>query len=94
MDERIEKIDELTSVIYEANHKKSVLDYRWIATEVYNAGYRKQSEGVWIVTENGCVINCSECGYRLELCYPDGTEVRALPCCPNCGAKMEVKNDG
>ena len=44
--EQIEEIDELTTVLYEANHKKSVLDYRWLATEAYNAGYRKQSE--WI----------------------------------------------
>ncbi len=41
-----EQIDELESVLYEANHKKSVLDYRWLATAAYNAGYRKQSE--WI----------------------------------------------
>ncbi len=43
-DMQIEEIDELTSVLYEANHKKSVLDYHWLATEAYNAGYRKQSE--------------------------------------------------
>ena len=43
----------------------------------------------WIVTENGCVITCPNCGERLELCYPDGTEVRYLPHCPWCGKKME-----
>lgn len=43
----------------------------------------------WITSYMGCVINCSNCGERLELCYPDGTEVRALPYCPYCGAKME-----
>lgn len=43
-EKQIEEIDELTTVLYEANHKKSVLDYRWLATEAYNAGYRKQSE--------------------------------------------------
>ena len=40
-EKQIEEIDELTTVLYEANHKKSVLDYRWLATEAYNAGYRK-----------------------------------------------------
>lgn len=45
--------------------------------------------GEWIETERGCVISCSKCGYRLELCYPDGTEVRRLPYCPECGAKMD-----
>lgn len=37
------EIDELTTVLYEANHKKSVLDYHFLATEAYNAGYRKQN---------------------------------------------------
>lgn len=44
---------------------------------------------MWIESENGCVITCSECGERLELCYPDGTEVRRLPHCPWCGATEE-----
>lgn len=43
----------------------------------------------WTVTENGCVITCPKCGERLELCYPDGTEVRYLPHCPWCGKKLE-----
>lgn len=43
-EKQIEEIDELTTVLYEANHKKSVLDYHWLATEAYNAGYRKESK--------------------------------------------------
>ena len=46
-------------------------------------------EDRWIITENGCVITCPKCGERLELCYPDGTEVRYLPHCPWCGKKLE-----
>ena len=42
----------------------------------------------WVVTENGCVITCPKCGHRLELCYPDGTEVRYLPHCPWCGKQL------
>jgi hypothetical protein len=42
----------------------------------------------WIVTERGCVITCPNCGERLELCYPDGTEVRYLPHCPWCGKAL------
>ena len=45
--------------------------------------------GKWITEENGCVILCSNCHERLELCYPDGTEVRELPYCPHCGRKMD-----
>lgn len=43
-DKQIEEIDNLTSVIWEANHKRSVLDYHWLATEVHNANYRLASE--------------------------------------------------
>ena len=43
----------------------------------------------WIIAENGCVITCPKCGERLELCYPDGTEVRYLPHCPWCGKNLE-----
>ena len=43
----------------------------------------------WVITENGCVITCPNCGERLELCYPDGTEVRYLPYCPWCGKKLD-----
>lgn len=43
----------------------------------------------WIIAESGCVITCPNCGHRLELCYPDGTEVRYLPHCPWCGKRME-----
>ena len=46
-------------------------------------------KNTWVVTENGCVITCPKCGERLELCYPDGTEVRYLPHCPWCGKKLE-----
>ena len=52
------------------------------------ARLKKEKNGRWIYSEKGCVIKCSNCGERLELCYPDGTEIRATKYCPNCGAKM------
>lgn len=52
---------------------------------------KAQKKETWVVSENGCVITCPKCGHRLELCYPDGTEVRYLPHCPWCGKKMEEK---
>lgn len=52
-----------------------------------------QQNGKWVYSEMGCVINCSNCGERLELCYPDGTEIRATKYCPNCGAKMGAENE-
>lgn len=48
----------------------------------------KFTQGWWKYTEKGCVITCSNCGERLEMCYPDGTEIRQLPYCPFCGTKM------
>jgi hypothetical protein len=50
---------------------------------------RHAKQETWVITENGCVITCPKCGKRLELCYPDGTEVRYLPHCPWCGKKLE-----
>lgn len=41
---KIEEIESLTTAIYELNHKRSVLDYFWIATELHKLGYRKESE--------------------------------------------------
>ena len=50
---------------------------------------KKEEYNSWVVTERGCVITCSNCNERLEMCYPDGTEVRWLPYCPWCGEKMK-----
>ena len=50
---------------------------------------KQKNPNAWVITENGCVITCPNCGERLELCYPDGTEVRYLPHCPWCGKKLE-----
>ena len=65
------------------------------AEKLYNAGYRKQSEGEWIGEADGYadgelvydVWYCSECNH----CIDDGTDdADLLPnYCPNCGAKMK-----
>ena len=43
-DKQIEEIDHIESVLWEANHSKSVLDYRWLAQALYSNGYRKASD--------------------------------------------------
>ena len=64
------------------------------ATLLYNAGYRKQSEGHWFIREYE-YFTCSECGHD----YYNGCEYTKQAkerlengeCpnfCPNCGAKM------
>ena len=82
---QIEEIDELEMVLYEANHKKSVLDYRWLATEAYNAGYRKQSEGEWI--DNDDMYTADMLNYRCSIC--GNHEYTPRNFCSKCGAKMK-----
>ena len=62
--------------------------YQEIAYGLYNAGYRKQSEGEWIDK------HCSHCGE--ELLFTRGGNAFATTFrqyktkyCPNCGAKMK-----
>ena len=51
------------------------------AEALYNAGYRKQSEGEWVHGENE-MAHCSECGNE----EPSHS---ISPYCPECGARME-----
>lgn len=66
---------------------------------LYNAGYRKQSEGEWKDRYNGKYANsiyeCSLCKEKAlwkiginELGSPKITQTLS-PFCPNCGAKMK-----
>ena len=60
-----------------------------MATALYNAGYRKQSEGEWVDQYHGEYANqlykCSVCG---ETAYGDGYRWFLSQYCPNCGARM------
>ena len=55
-----------------------------IAEYLYNAVYRKQSEGEWRLGKSGCMYFCSECNYAA---HP--REVDEWSYCPRCGAKMK-----
>ena len=62
-----------------------------VATDLYNAGYRKQKEGEWIDKPTGAYSRmqswCSACGKHSGI---GGIESnRHKPFCPNCGAKMK-----
>jgi hypothetical protein len=71
-------------------YKKDMAEIKpWKLTDDVLDEIEEEDESRWIITENGCVITCPNCGERLELCYPDGTEVRYLPHCPWCGKKLE-----
>ena len=68
-----------------------------IATKIYNAGYRKQSEGEWIVEEHPLLhdkkISCSCCGYSERKGPAWNTSWGMSKFCPNCGAKMKGANN-
>lgn len=65
--------------------------YESYARALYNAGYRKQSEGEWkkMKAGNGWdywdELTCSECGVTFEDKY--GNIPKKF--CPNCGARMK-----
>ena len=64
--------------------KADCMDYL-IAEHLYNAGYRKQSEGEWKVCGAfDDFLKCSCCGYD----HPWQTAIEHK-FCPNCGAKMK-----
>jgi hypothetical protein len=52
------------------------------ARRAYEADYRKQSKGEWIV-ESEHSIRCSEC------CFNRAAIKMPLDYCPNCGANMK-----
>ena len=61
------------------------IDY-FFAHTIYNAGYRKQSEGENVATHPSSAFECSECHWEdLDLYAADS----AYNFCPNCGAKMK-----
>ena len=67
------------------NHSKN------IAEALYNAGYRKQSEGEWIA--HSLYVGCSYLSYRCSNCGESDpwqhTTAGHAKYCPKCGAKMK-----
>ena len=88
---RNEQIEEMAKIIYFA--RKKYVYSEDIATALYNAGYRKQSEGEWVrqnkikgkVTPEAV---CSECGREVVYQVIDN-KYFFENFCPHCGAKMK-----
>lgn len=76
------QIEEMAFFIFE-NSPLTNLSSEDLAKDLYNAGYRKQSEGEWLPTcDNHPLVNkykCSCCGEK---------NLRGN-FCPNCGAHMK-----
>lgn len=82
------QIEEMAKVLYDSvNARRGKASMCDLTTDLYNAGYLKQSEGEWIVKdlknpmyESKKAPHCSNCGYMSFIRYDY---------CPNCGAKMK-----
>jgi hypothetical protein len=100
MKKQIEEKQNLIEEIYMSGHGLDWKDSMDLAEQIFNAGYRKQSEGHWFIAEYE-FFTCSECNYdyynecsstrqakeRLTRgCYPNF--------CPGCGANMTGAEDG
>ena len=92
MKEQIEKqaIEEMAHIVSNsimtwANEMPPISNPHFVATNLYNAGYRKQKYGKWgkrtfiIFDSEKVSYNCSECNTTWD------TETKF---CPNCGARM------
>lgn len=80
------QIEEMAIIAYPGLDHQTVFSsiaYAQPLVNLYNAGYRKQSEGEWIKDNTSKFehrYNCSVCNYRFF----------GIPTnyCPSCGAKM------
>ena len=68
-----------------------MMNYSHTAKLLYNAGYRKQSEGEWIeeryIDEKRSDFKCSVCEFD-DTFYRNSIN-RFYKYCPNCGAHMK-----
>ena len=90
MKEQIEKMaKDVAMSISWCDEEILTIDCLETATLLYNAGYRKQSEGEWIpsdIPQEKYV--CSVCGGACWY-YDYQGDVAKSRYCPNCGAKMK-----
>lgn len=65
-----------------------------LAKEIYNAGYRKQSEGEWTRFEVNSSKGYGQVYYQHKDCEINATQLFPSPYhfCPNCGARMKGKD--
>jgi hypothetical protein len=93
------QIDEIAKVLKDYTAQNHIMASHAIledyAEVIYNAGYRKQSEGEWrdrgvvkrATTENAPIVECSEC--NITFCDLINNHYFMYHFCPNCGAKMK-----
>ena len=70
------------------NCDTSSCDIYELCVDLYNAGYRKQSEGEWKwISDDDCI--CSVCGKVFYSADNADAGTSLWKYCPNCGAKMK-----
>ena len=83
------QIEEMIKILHEGMKPlKETYGTNEIASILYNAGYRKQSEGEWISNHQTDEFICNLCGAITPV---DCEKERFYKSnfCPNCGAKMK-----
>ena len=92
------QIEEMAQIIYDHTEHDTMWDEIYASSNaLYNAGYRKQSEGVWERTteplgaHNVDCVECSVCGdsWVLDEDFDFDVVKDCWNYCPNCGAKMK-----
>ena len=85
-----EQIDEMTKVLVDYTKKNHIMASHVIledyAEQLYNAGYRKQSEGEW-EKRTFVIFDSEKVGYRCSEC--NTTWDTSTNYCPDCGSKMK-----
>lgn len=87
-EKQIEEKHELSESIYMSGHGLDWKDSDDIAEQLYQEGYRKQSEGHWEFRRPNCSYYCSHCGKGIKIKYGERA-ANLWDFCPNCGAKMK-----
>lgn len=91
MSKKKQIIEEMWQDIYNAlpDYEHNWRDCVSAAEEMYDKGWRKQSEGEWEFVEEEdfiyCLCKCSACGKEVFFDVDD----KRYNFCPNCGAKMK-----
>ena len=85
------QIEEMASIAYPGLDHQTVFSsivYAQPLVNLYNAGYRKQSEGEWNDSVSAFCNKCTVCGAIVER-YSVKSKGGKLNYCPNCGARMK-----
>ena len=102
------QIEEMAKVVNEMDERnahyydkfmqecEAFADADTIAKVLYNAGYRKQSEGEWVYNTDDFTPKqrCTVCGYNKPILAGEGVIQEPKHFCPNCGARMRKEDEG